>query len=151
MYKLQKLKIRKGYTLLEICIAMIIICILVSISAPLYSRAVEQARLDSAAENLITVWSAQRAYWLKYRTFASDLMTLRNEDLISNQLAETQQSQSAMYVYNIESADNLSFAASAARSNSSVWNGEIQIDEFGQIIGSIINSDGTALQPQTLE
>ncbi len=151
MYKLQKIRIRKGYTLIEICIAMIIMCILVSISAPLYSRAVEQARLDSAAENLITVWSAQRAYWLKYRTFAVDLATLRDEDLISNQLVETQQSLSAIYVYNIDSADNTAFEASAARNNSHAWSGEIQIDEFGQIIGSIINSDGLALQPQTLE
>ncbi len=151
MYKLQKINTGKGYTLLEVCIAMIIICILVSISAPLYSRAIEQARLDSAAENLITVWSAQRAYWLKYRTFAGTLSTLRDEDLISSPLVESQQLQSAMYVYNIDSADNISFVASATRNNSNVWNGEIQIDEFGQIIGNIINTSGSTLMPQTLE
>lgn len=151
MYKRKKITARKGYTLMEICIAMVIICILVSISAPLYSRAVEQARLDSAAGNLISVWSAQRVYWLKYHTFASTLTALSDEDLISSQLAETQLSSSAMYVYNIDSANSISFVATAARSNSRVWGGEIQIDESGQLSGSITNSDGLALNAQPLE
>ncbi len=125
---------------MEICIAMVIICILVSISAPLYSRAVEQARLDSAGGNLISVWSAQRAYWLKYHTFADTLTALSEEDLISSQLAATQLSSSAMYVYNIDSASSVSFVATATRNNSRVWSGEIQIDESGQLTGSITNS-----------
>ncbi len=151
MFKIKKTKAARGYTLMEICIAMVIICILVSISAPLYSRAVEQARLDSAANNLISVWSAQRAYWLKYHTFADTLTALSDEDLVSSQLAATQLSSSAMYVYNIDSASSTSFTATATRNNSQVWSGEIQIDESGQLIGSITNSGGLVLNAQPFE
>ncbi len=151
MFEIKKTKAGRGYTLMEICIAMVIICILVSISAPLYSRAVEQARLDSAANNLISVWSAQRAYWLKYHTFADTLTALSDEDLVSSQLAETQLSSSAMYVYNIDSASSTSFTATATRNNSQAWSGEIQIDESGQLIGSITNSGGLVLNAQPFE
>lgn len=147
----QEVGIREGYTLMEICIAMIIICVLLSISAPLYSRAVEQARLDSAAGDLKTVWSAQRAYWLKYHTFADNLEILQDEDLISRRLAETQDQPTAMYVYNIDSADAAFFVASATRNDSRVWTGKIQIDELGQLNGGIQKSDGFVLVPQVLE
>jgi prepilin-type N-terminal cleavage/methylation domain-containing protein len=140
-----------GYTLVEMCVAMIIICILVSISAPMYNRAIEQARLDSAAGNLKTIWSAQRAYWLKFHTFASDLTTLENEDLISASLVETQTLPNARYVYDIDSAGADSFVASASRSSSNSWNGEIQVNEFGQLTGSISKADGTTLSHLTLE
>lgn len=153
MRRLQKIRISKvGYTLVEVCVAMIIICILVSIAAPLYSKAVEKARLDSAAGNLKAVWSAQRAYWLKYHTFAGGLTTLQNEDLISVFLVQTQSLPNAMYVYDVTSNDpNSSFIASAVRNGSSVWSGEIEIDELGQLSGSISKTDGTTLWPQTLE
>lgn len=144
----QKLGTRGGYTLLEVLIAVVIIGILVSISAPIYSKAIEQAKLDSAAGNLKTVWSAQRAYWLKYQEFADSLAKLQDEDLISASLTQTQ---GVMYVYSVASADKNFFIASAARSNSSTWSGEIQIDELGQLTGSINKEDGTTLLPQTLE
>jgi prepilin-type N-terminal cleavage/methylation domain-containing protein len=142
---------RRGYTLMEMGVAIIIICILVSIATPMYSKAIEQAKLDSAAGNLKTVWSAQRAYWLKYHTFAADLATLENEDLISALLVETQTLPNATYVYDIDSAGADSFIASAARNSSNSWNGEIQINELGQLTGSISKADGSTLSPQTLE
>lgn len=146
----KSLKIRNGYTLLEACVAIIIICILVTIAAPMYSKAVEQSRLDSAAGNLKAVWSAQRAYWIRHHTFASDLVTLENEDLISHSITETQSLANAMYVYSIDSAAADSFVASAARGGAA-WHGEIQINESGSLTGSISKTDGTVLSPQTLE
>jgi prepilin-type N-terminal cleavage/methylation domain-containing protein len=152
MYGPGKLRLAPGgYTLLEALVAVIIIGILVSIAAPIYSTAVEQARLDSAAGNLKTIWSAQRTYWLKFHTFAADLTVLETEDLISVSLAQTQTSPDARYVYDIDSASANSFTASAARSNSTVWQGDIQIDELGQLTGSVIKTDGLILLPQTLE
>ena len=141
----------KGFTLLEALVAIIIIGILISIAAPIYNTAVEQARLDSAAGNLKTIWSAQRAYWLKFHTFADDFTVLETEDLISTSLAQTQTSPDARYVYNIDSASSDFFTASAVRSNSTVWQGTIQMDELGRLTGSIINTDGLTLSPQTLE
>ena len=142
---------RNGFTLLEVCVAMIIICVLVTLSSPMYSKAIEQARLDSAAGNLKTVWSAQRAYWLKNHTFADNLLTLENEDLISPALAKTLVTPGCLYVYNIEIADGDSFTAYAERSNSGAWSGRIEINQLGQLIGSISKTDGTTLLPVTLE
>jgi prepilin-type N-terminal cleavage/methylation domain-containing protein len=137
----------KGYTMVEMFVAVIIICVLVSIAVPLYSKAIEQARLDSAAGNLKTIWSAQRAYWLKHQAFADSLTKLGDEDLISASLTQTQ---GVMYVYSIDSAAQNSFVASAVRSGSGVWSGTIQIDELGQLAGSV-SKEGTTLLPQTLE
>lgn len=167
MYRFKKVKIRldtlnngrylhraacQGYTMIEAIIAVIIIGILVSLAAPMYSKAVEQARLDSAAGNLKTVWSAQRAYWLKNRTFAPDLTALENESLINASLGQTQTSPDAAYVYSIGSSGSSSFTASAVRNGSGVWNGQIQIDETGEVTGQINNTKGGfALSPFTLE
>ncbi|MGA2914648.1 MAG: type IV pilin-like G/H family protein [Sedimentisphaerales bacterium] len=142
---------RAGYTLFEVCVAMIIICILVSICAPIYTKAIEQARLDSAAGNLKTIWAAQRAYWLKNKTFASNLTLLGDENLIGTSLA-TQSEPNAMYVYDIEDADAISFSASAVRNGSRTWTGQILIDENGRLSGSI-SKEGSSitLEPLTLE
>jgi prepilin-type N-terminal cleavage/methylation domain-containing protein len=166
MYGLRKVKIRlgtlnngrylhgaacRGYTMIEAVVAVVIIGVLVSLAAPLYSKAIEQARLDSAAGNLKTVWSAQRAYWLKNHTFASSLTLLEDESLISASLAQTQTLPNAMYIYDIDSAGDSSFAASAVRDGSGVWSGQIQIDETGEITGQISKDGGFTLLPFTLE
>ncbi len=154
MRKLQKNKTQYyaagGYTLVEVCVAMVIICILASIAAPIYTKAIEQARLDSAAGNLKTIWTAQRAYWLKYHTFAANLTMLENEDLISSFLVETEEQPKAIYVYGIDSAGANSFAASATRNGSSTWGGQIQIDESGAVCGAV-NGSGSVLSPLSLE
>jgi prepilin-type N-terminal cleavage/methylation domain-containing protein len=140
---------QKGYTLVEVTVAMIIICILVSIAAPIYSKAIEQARLDSAAGNLKTVWSAQRAYWLKNHNFADSLATLEAEGLINSYLVSPPSN--AMYLYTINSASAIAFSATASRNGSGVRSGEIQIDESGELTGSISKSGGGTLSPLTLE
>lgn len=147
----KKSKIKDGYTLVEVCVVMVIICILAAMAAPIYTKAIEQARLDSAAGNLKTIWSAQRAYWLKNHTFASSLVTLEDEDLIGSSLVLTQSDPNAMYVYDIDSAGISSFTASAVRSGSGVWSGQIQIDELGELSGQINKDDGFTLSPLTLE
>ena len=144
--------IRAGYTLVEVCVAVIIICILVSIGTPVYTKAIEQARLDSAAGNLKTIWSAQRAYWLKNRTFASNLTILRDEKLITASIARTQSEPNSTYVYHINSAGAGFFTASAARSGSRTWSGEITINENGELGGSISKAGSfSVLEPLTME
>lgn len=141
-------KTKNGYTLFEACVAMIIICILVTIGTPIYTKAIEQARLDSAVGNLKTIWAAQRAYWLKYRTFTNSLDALKSENLISSKLTD----QNSTYTYNIEYADNGSFTASATRNASGTWSGQIVINENGQFSGGISKAGTTVtLLPMTLE
>jgi prepilin-type N-terminal cleavage/methylation domain-containing protein len=138
---------QRGFTLTEILIAMTIICILVTMSVPIYSQAIEQARLDAAARDLKTIWSAQRVYWLENRQYAQDLATLKGKDLLSSKFVLTRGSLTASYVYEIETADSSSFLAVATRNGSSKWHGEIQIDEFGDISGKVTASGGTVLVP----
>ena len=144
---------RRGFTLTEILIAMTIVCILVTLSTPIYSRAVEQARLDAAARDLQTIWTAQRVYWLEERTYAPDLVALYKMDLLGSKLALTKQtlkakkSSTASYIFSIETADSDSFTAVAMRSGSRKWSGEIQIDEFGDITGKISGLGGVVLVP----
>jgi prepilin-type N-terminal cleavage/methylation domain-containing protein len=142
---------RRGFTLTEVLITMSIICILVTLSTPMYSRAVEQARLDAAARDLQTVWTAQRVYWLEERSYAPDLATLYSMDLLGSKLVLTEGSLTAPYVFSIESSDSDSFTAVATRNASHKWSGEIQIDEFGDMTGGISASNGTLLVPMLAE
>ena len=120
---------------------------LLTMSAPLYSRAIEQARLDTAARNLRTLWTAQRVYWLQRRTFTDDLTTLQAMDLVSPALASSQGSATAPYAYSIDSADENSFSAGATRKGSRRWSGTIRIDASGSVSGYLMNSNGTTLLP----
>ena len=143
--------ISRGFTLTEIIIAMTIMAILITMSTPIYSKAIEQARLDKAARELMTIWSAQRVYWLDNHTYAESLITLQNLDLVSSSLPISEEAVSEMYVYEIVSADSDSFVASSVRNASSKWSGQIEIDQFGIITGGISNPDGTELVPLGVE
>ena len=140
-------EVRPAFTLMEILIAMTIMVILVTMSAPMYNQAVEQARLDTAARNLRTIWAAQRIYWLEEHDFADRLTTLQTMDLVSPKLALSQKSSSAFYMYRIDEADSGSFSASVMRNGSRRWSGTIRVDELGDISGCITNADGTRLSP----
>ncbi len=138
---------RGAFTLVEAMIALGIICLLVTMATPLYSRAMEQARVDAAAGNLKTIWSAQRIYWLEHRGFAADLADLEEMDLIDKDVSGSQSVPGAAFVYMIVSADEGSFTAKAMRNGSGIWVGQLQIDEDGEVAGSITGPGGVKLTP----
>lgn len=137
---------RSGFTLVEACIAMSILCLLVTLSAPVYLRAMEQAALDNAAGNLRTIWSAQRVYWLEHRTFAPSLSELSTLDLIDPSLAASQPG-SAKFVYQISSASSEGFEVRASRVNSTRWNGQLWMNQSGVLEGQIIGPQNKVLLP----
>jgi prepilin-type N-terminal cleavage/methylation domain-containing protein len=138
---------RRGFTLTEACIALIIICVLVTMATPIYSRAMEQARVDRAAGNLRIIWSAQRIYWLEYRTFAPDLALLQGMDLVDRHVAESPSRPDAVFVYRIISAGDDSFTSTAVRNGSGIWVGQLVIDEAGDLTGAINGPAGVAITP----
>jgi len=138
---------RRGFTLTEACIALVIVCLLVTMATPVYRQAMEQARVDAANGNLKTVWSAQRIYWLEYRTFAPDLDALESMDLVDKALAATQSAPKATFVYTIGAADDESFTATAMRNGSGIWVGQIDIDQTGEVTGAINGPGGVTLTP----
>jgi len=137
----------RGFTLVEVCITMVIICLLVVLSVPIFRKAVEQARVDLVSVNLRTIWSAQRIYWLEHRCFAPQLSDLRAMDLIDLSVAESGTDPQAPYAYQISGAGVSFFVATATRKGSIVWSGQIQIDQDGRIVGSIGGSQGEVLTP----
>ena len=124
---------RRGVSLLEALIALIVIGILVSLSVPSFQRALEQARANSAGANLRAIWSAQRLYWLEYRAYASDVSTLRSLNLLDPTLASGQ----GAYRYQIQAADAGTFTATATRASNGRWTGTFSIDNTGVVSGVV--------------
>lgn len=138
---------RAGFTLAEACIALVIICLLVTMAAPMYNRAIEQARVDGAAGNLRVIWSAQRIYWLEHKTFSADLTGLQAMDLVDQRLVQSASNPQATFVYSITSAGDDTFTATAQRSGSSTWLGQLVLDESGEIAGVITGPGGQVVTP----
>ena len=138
---------RAGFTLAETLVAVTIICILVTMAAPTYSRAIEQARVDGAAGNLTVIWSAQRIYWLEHKTFSADLTSLQAMDLVDQRLVNSASNPNARFVYSITSAGADTFTATALRAGSTSWTGQLVMDEGGQVTGAINGSGGQTLTP----
>jgi len=136
-----------GFTLVEASITLIIICVLVALAAPLYTKAMEQARVDTAASTLRTVWSGQRVYWLEHRAFAPNLATLAAGDLVDRAVAESETQPGVMFAYRVSAAGDNSFTAVAVRRNSGVWTGQLEITEEGQVSGAITGRNGLTLSP----
>ncbi|MCJ7543851.1 MAG: prepilin-type N-terminal cleavage/methylation domain-containing protein [Phycisphaerae bacterium] len=136
-----------GFTLMELSIAMVIICLMMTLAAPIFTRAIECSRMDAAVANLKILWAAQRAYWLEERYFAPDLSNLQSMDLVDSAIVQTANDPSAVYVYEAVSANESEFVCRATRHNSTVWSGQILIDEEGTISGTITSTDGSVLTP----
>jgi prepilin-type N-terminal cleavage/methylation domain-containing protein len=137
----------RGFTLVETSVVLIIICLMATMAAPIYSRAIEHAKAETAAASLRSVWSAQRIYWLENKTFAPSLNALESMDLVTPALAQTQSSPGATYVYQIASADSGQFSATATRNGSGVWAGQFQIGEDGLVTGVITGPGGQQISP----
>ena len=117
-----------------VCTVMVI---LISMAAPSFRRSMEQSRADIAGANLRAIWTAQRLYWLEYRTYTADLSVLESLDLLD----PTINSATSHYVYTIPSADASTFTASATRSGSVRWAGQLTIDQDG-VFSGIIQATG---------
>jgi len=138
---------RAGFTLVELSIAMVIICLMATLAAPIFARAIEQSRVDAAAANLKGLWAAQRVYWLEEGCFASLLSSLQSMDLVDSAIADSSSNPNAVYVFDILSADESHFVCRAMRHGSSAWTGEIRIDEEGAVSGTVTSRDGHVLTP----
>jgi type II secretory pathway pseudopilin PulG len=136
-----------AFTLVELCIAMVIICLMVTLAVPTFRLAVEQARADVASANLKTLWSAQRIYWLENRRFTSTLADLSALDLLDASIANSASNPKAVYIYRISSASDSTFTAGALRNAGGVWAGEIQVDQDANITGTVVSSHGDVVTP----
>jgi prepilin-type N-terminal cleavage/methylation domain-containing protein len=127
---------KRGYTLVEALVVMVIMSVLVAMGIPRFQQSLEQSRADVAGASLRSIWSAQRLYWLQYRTYAPDLPTLQSANLIDPSLTTA----TAPYTYQVVAASDSSFTATATRSGSSFWSGSFTIAADGTFSGSVQQS-----------
>ena len=135
----------KGFTLVEIGIVGILLVLLLSMAVPRFTRAMEQTRVDQAAATLQAIRTAQRLYWLSYRTYADSVETLHEHKLLDED--KTDASNELAFGYSISGADANGFTASATPHNNSRWPGVLTIDQTGVVSGRILASDGTSMTP----
>jgi prepilin-type N-terminal cleavage/methylation domain-containing protein len=124
---------RRGFSLVELMVAVVVLGILSSIGIPRFQQSLEQSRADIAGANLRAVWSAERLYWLQNRTYATDLNTLLSANLIDPSLTTA----TAPYTYVVSNASESGFTATATRSSGFSWSGSFSIAADGTFSGWI--------------
>jgi Tfp pilus assembly protein PilE len=122
-------------------VVLTVIGVLLALAAPSYHRAVEQSRADVAAANLRAIWAAQRLYWLDQRSYTANFTDL------GSLLDPTIAAGSSFYTYPIVSTDGTTFRAMATRTGSSVWSGQLTIDQSGVVSGTIQGESGSTITP----
>jgi len=131
---------QSGFTLIELTVVVMVMGVLLAYAAPLFQKAFEQSRVDLAAANLESVWTAERLYWAQNRTFATSVGDLESSGLLDPSFLNSMSSPSAAFSYAIGAADATTFSAAATRVNSGHWSGQLSITEQGTLSGQI---DGT--------
>ena len=132
----------RGFSLIEMLIAMLVLGVLVAMGIPRFQLSLEQARANVAGANLQAIWSAQRLYWLQNRIYATDLPTLQDANpsspLIDPSLTPPPPPPTtASYTYSVVLTES-GFTATAFRNGSSSWSGSWTIDQNGLTGGSIL-------------
>ena len=75
---------RKGFTLMEVLIVVIILGILATIAIPQFANMVKRARLAEAWTNLAAIRTAQSVYHLEHDTYATPVANLSDLTLQNN-------------------------------------------------------------------
>jgi prepilin-type N-terminal cleavage/methylation domain-containing protein len=134
-----------GITLVEVMLVVAVIGVIASRAAPHFHVALEQARVDAAAAGLRSLWVAERMWWLEERSFSDSADALVARRLLDEGLI----AQTAPFDFTLLDADAGSFSARMVRSGSDEWAGTLLIDETGEITGTIQDTSGHHVSPQT--
>jgi len=135
---------RRGVTLFELSICVIIAGILIAFVVPSFARVSEQGHVDAATQYLRSIWSAQRVYWLENRTFTNSLADLDDLGLIDPNIAD---GSDGHFTYSITASTDSTFNVTAVRGGSAVWDGTLAITEDGDVTGFVSGSGGVVLTP----
>jgi len=100
---------KKGFTLVELLIVVIIIGILATIAVPQYSKMVEKTKMAEAKSILGSIMTAQELYNVEHGEYTDDV-----NDLMVELPADT--SMRHYYVYDVDAASTTAtWSATAAR------------------------------------
>ena len=137
---------RRGFSLVELMVAVTIMGILLSFAAPSFTRAVEQSKADVAGANLRTAWSSQRLYRLDNPAYSPDFPTLVSAGLLDGNFPGYPGSPTPPYSLAVVSSDSQTFSITATR-NGGNWSGSFSIDQTGTISGTITYDSEIPISP----
>ena len=135
---------RRGVTLIELGVCVIIVGVLLAMVTPSFSRVTEQNRVDAAAQYLRSIWSAQRVYWLEHRAFADSFAALDSLGLIDPKIVA---GSDGFFAYAIDNVSDTTFSVTATRSGSGAWTGTLTITEDGEVTGNVNNGSAVLTPP----
>jgi type IV pilus assembly protein PilA len=73
---MKRMTIKKGFTLVELAVVIVIIGVLAAFAVPRFRASVERSKAAEAFNYLSSIQAAQERYHAKQGTYASDLATL---------------------------------------------------------------------------
>lgn len=117
---------KKGFNLVELMIVCVIIAVLVSIFAPLYTRSYEQSIGAKAYENLNLIRSAQGVYRTDAPIYCNDIPLLQTFTPFSTDDGDW------TYIL-VPTPSRTAFTARAERKSGPYHNFTIDIDQNGEV------------------
>mgnify|MGYP005992865539 CR=1 FL=1 len=101
---------KAGFSLLEVMVALAIVAILTMVALPSYNNYIERSRRGDGMDLLLNVASAQQAYYLANRTYATAMSNLPTSALSADR----------HYIASISSANATGFILRATPSGTGV-------------------------------
>lgn len=123
---------RKGFTLLELIIVVIIIGVLAGIAIPQYLNAVEKAKVSKAKANLVVMNQAERFYHAEQSIYTTTLTEL--EAVLQG--VEGTVTSDPDWTYSIPTATATQFTVQASRNAGTYTGNTIILDEKNALTGT---------------
>jgi prepilin-type N-terminal cleavage/methylation domain-containing protein len=141
MFK-RRTKMRKGFTLMELIIVIIIVGILATVGFGQYQRIIERGRTAEAKTMLGQIRTAQEAYKTEFGTYAMDIIgaPANIRSILVDTTVPTACQLSHYFMYTILSADETTFSAQADRCTAA---GKEPNIPAGSVYLITIDQDGT--------
>ncbi|MBU4305408.1 MAG: prepilin-type N-terminal cleavage/methylation domain-containing protein [Candidatus Omnitrophica bacterium] len=127
---------RKGFTLVELLMVVIIIGILVTLAVPNYYRSVERAKAGKAKATMDTIRKSELQYRAINDIYVDDLTLLTEYELPSN-LSALSVADDGDWTYTVSGSDTISFILTAERLTGPHTGDTIIIDQDGVLTDGV--------------